>query len=47
LPLALRAMTGELVVFPEEGRQLQGLQVMREQDLRGLGHAASSEIRHM
>ncbi len=42
-----RALAGELVILPEEGRQLQGLQVMREQDLRRLGHAASPDIRHM
>ena len=42
-----RILAGELVVFPEEGRQLQGLQVMREQDLRGLGHAAFPDSRDM
>jgi hypothetical protein len=35
-----RALPGELVVFPQEGRQLQRLQVMRQQDLWRIGHAA-------
>ena len=40
-------LAGLLVVFAQEGRQLQGLEVMGEQDLRGLGHAASSDSRVM
>jgi hypothetical protein len=42
-----RALPGELVVFPQEGRQLQRLQVMCQQDLWRIGHAASSDSRHM
>ena len=30
-----------------QGRQLRCLQTMRQQDLRGLGHAASAAIRHI
>ena len=41
------ALPGELLVFPQEGRQLQRLEVMGEQDLGGVGHAASPETRHM
>ena len=39
------ALAGELVVFPQEGGQLQRLQMIREQDFRGHGHAASPDIR--
>jgi hypothetical protein len=42
-----RALAGELVVFPQKGRQLQRLQVMREQNLRGFGHAAFPDSRDM
>jgi len=38
------ALAGEIVVFPQEGWQLQRLEVIREQDLRGQGHAVPSEI---
>jgi hypothetical protein len=41
------ALARELVIFPQEGRQLQRLQMIREQDLRGLGHVTSPDIRHM
>ena len=41
------ALAGELLVFPQEGRQLQRLEVMGEQDLGGVGHAASPATRHM
>jgi len=39
------ALAGEFVIFPQESRQLQRLQMIRKQDLRGHGHAASSDIR--
>ena len=39
------ALSGELLVFPQEGGQLQRLEMIREQDLRDVGHAASSDIR--
>jgi hypothetical protein len=42
-----RALAGELLVFPQECGQLQRLEVMGEQDLGGVGHAASPETRHM
>ena len=35
-----RALPGELVVLAQEGRQLQRLEVVRQQDLRGVAHAA-------
>ena len=41
------ALPGELVVFPQECRQLQRFQVIGQQDLRGLGHSAASVIRAM
>jgi len=41
------ALAGQLVVFPEEGRQLQCLEMMREQEFRGVRHDASPAIRHM
>jgi hypothetical protein len=44
---ASAAGAGELVVFPEECRQLQRLQVVGEQDLRRVAHAASPDTRHM
>jgi hypothetical protein len=34
------ALAGQLVVFAQEGRQPQGLQVMGEQHLRGFAHDA-------
>ena len=37
-----RALPGQLLMFPQECRQLQGLEVMGEQDFRGVVHAASS-----
>jgi hypothetical protein len=42
-----RALPGELVVFSQEGRQLQRLQMIRAQDLRGSSHSAASDIRAM
>jgi hypothetical protein len=44
VPAFGRALAGMLVVFPQECRQLEGLEVMGEQDLRGVGHCAASEI---
>ncbi len=35
-----RALPGQLVVLAQEGRQLQRLEVMRQQDLRRVAHAA-------
>jgi hypothetical protein len=35
-----RALPGQLVVLAQEGRQLECLEVVREQDLRRLAHAA-------
>ena len=40
-------LAGQLLIFPQEGRQLQRLEMMGEQDLRGLGHSAASVIRAM
>lgn len=42
-----RAESGLLVVFPQDGRQLQPLQLMVQQDLRRLGHARRTVVRHM
>ena len=42
-----RALAGQLLVFPQEGRQLQRLEVMGEQDLGGVRHAAFPDTRHM
>ncbi len=40
---ALRgALAGQLVVFAQEGRQLQGLEMMGQQHLRRIGHDAAS-----
>lgn len=39
------ALAGELVVFPQEGRQLQRLEVIRAQDLWSHDHALPSDIR--
>ena len=41
------ALACQLVVFPEEGRQLQCLEVMRQQEFGGVRHDASPAIRHM
>ena len=41
------ALACNLLVFPQECGQLQHLQMMGEQDLRGLGHAASPDSRDM
>jgi hypothetical protein len=46
LPLG-GALAGELAVFPEEGRQLQRLEVMVEQQLRRVAHAEPPGTRHM
>jgi hypothetical protein len=46
LPLG-GALAGELGVFPEEGRQLQRLEVVVEQQLRRVAHAEPPAIRHM
>ena len=40
-------LAGLLLVFPQKGRQLQRLQMVGKQDLRGLGHSAASDIRAM
>ena len=42
-----RALAGELAVFPQEGRQLQRLEVMVEKKLGRFAHAASPDTRHM
>jgi len=41
------ALAGELVVLPQERRQLERLEMIREQDLRGLGQAASPDSSDM
>jgi hypothetical protein len=41
------AVAGQLVVFPQERRQLQRLEMMGEQDLGGFRHAAPADTRHM
>jgi hypothetical protein len=41
------ALAGELLVFSQEGRELQRLEVVGERDLGGVGHAASPDTRHM
>jgi len=46
LPLG-GALTGQLGVFPKEGRQLQCLEVMRQQEFGGVRHGASADTRHM
>jgi len=38
------ALPGELVVFPQKCRQLQRLQMIRKQDLRGVSHSAASDV---
>lgn len=42
-----RALAGQLLMFAQEGRQLQRLEVMGEQDFRGITHAASSDSSRM
>jgi hypothetical protein len=46
LPLG-GALAGELGVLPEEGGQLQRLEVMVEQQLRSVAHAGPPPMRHM
>jgi len=41
------ALAGQLFILPQEGGQLQRLQMIREQDLRSVGHAASPDSRAM
>lgn len=36
-------LAGQLLVLPQEGGELQRLQVMGKQDLRSIGHAASPD----
>ena len=38
-----RTLTGQLLVLPQEGRQLQHLEVMGEKEFGSLGHAASPD----
>ena len=40
-------LAGQLVVLPEEGRQLEGLQVMGQQHLWRVGHGAAPPSRLM
>jgi transposase, IS5 family len=40
------AVLGHLVEFPQDGRQLQRLEVMSQKKFGGVGHAASLNIRH-
>ena len=42
-----RALPGDLAVFPQEGRQLQRLEVMVKKKLRRLAHDAPPAIRDM
>ena len=42
-----RALPGDLVELAQEGRQLQGLEVVDEQHLRCVGHARSPDSRLM
>jgi hypothetical protein len=39
-----RALSGQLVVLAVEGRQAQLLEMVLQQDLRGIGHAAVPDI---
>ena len=39
------ALPGHFLVFPEEGRELQQLELMSQQDLRSLAHDWPSVIR--
>ena len=41
------ALPGQLLVFPQEGRQPQRLEVMRQKQFGGVGHDAASDTRHM
>ena len=41
------ALARQLLILPQEGGQLQRLEVIREQDLRSRGHAASPDSRAM
>lgn len=41
------ALAAQLLILTQEGRQLQRLEVIREQDLRSRGHAASPDSRDM
>ena len=40
-----RTLSGKLLVLAQEGRQLQRLQMIREQDLWGVTHSAASDVR--
>ena len=42
-----RALARHFLVFPQEGRQLQGLEVVCQQDVGPVRHAAFSDSRHM
>ena len=42
-----RALARHFLVFPQEGRQLQGLEVVCQQDVGPVRYAASSDSRHM
>ena len=42
-----RALAGQPVASPQHGRQLQGLQVMSQKKIGGLGYAPSPDTRHM
>ena len=42
-----RALPGELAVLAQEGRQLERLAVMGEQDLRRVGHVPAPGSRRM
>ena len=42
-----RALARHFLVFPQEGRQPQGLEVVCQQDVGPVRHAASSDSRHM
>ena len=41
------ALARNLLMFPQDGGQLQRLQMVGKQDLRGLGQSAASDIRAM
>ena len=41
------ALARNLLMLPQERGQLQRLQMVGKQDLRGLGHSATSDIRAM
>jgi hypothetical protein len=41
------ALLGHLVVFPQDGRQLQRLEVVSQKKFGGVGHAAFPDTRHM